>query len=199
MARKKTITRDHILNAAYNLVIAEDFKKFTARNIAASMGCSTQPIYLEFANMADLRQAVVDRIKSELTERFQRTYTDDPLIDMALTYIDFAIENNSLYQSVFVEDHLGVDDMRQFAMSAALKRLNKYDSVKQLTESQKNNVITGAWIVATGIADLMSAGFIHISHAQMIEILQSVLKDFIENKRFDGADSDNIISMARAN
>nr|WP_225353474.1 TetR/AcrR family transcriptional regulator [Lacticaseibacillus thailandensis] len=151
MARKKTITRDHILNAAYNLVIAEDFKKFTARNIAASMGCSTQPIYLEFANMADLRQAVVDRIKSELTERFQRTYTDDPLIDMALTYIDFAIENNSLYQSVFVEDHLGVDDMRQFAMSAALKRLNKYDSVKQLTESQKNNVITGAWIVLQGL------------------------------------------------
>ncbi|KRL86082.1 TetR/AcrR family transcriptional regulator [Lacticaseibacillus pantheris] len=199
MARKKTITRDHILNAAYNLVIAEGFKRFTARNIAASMGCSTQPIYLEFANMADLRQAVVDRIKSELTERFQKTYTDDPLIDMALTYIDFAIENNSLYQSVFVEDHLGVDDMRQFAMSAALKRLDKYDSVKNLTETQKNNVITGAWIVATGIADLMSAGFIHISHAQMIDILQSVLKDFIENKRFSEVDDDNIVSMARAN
>ena len=199
MARKKTITRDHILNAAYNLVIAEGFKRFTARNIAASMGCSTQPIYLEFANMADLRQAVVDRIKSELTERFQKTYTDDPLIDMALTYIDFAIENNSLYQSVFVEDHLGVDDMRQFAMSAALKRLDKYDSVKNLTETQKNNVITGAWIVATVIADLMSAGFIHISHAQMIDILQSVLKDFIENKRFSEVDDDNIVSMARAN
>ncbi|WKF85577.1 TetR/AcrR family transcriptional regulator [Lacticaseibacillus pantheris] len=199
MARKKTITRDHILNAAYNLVIAEGFKRFTARNIAASMGCSTQPIYLEFANMADLRQAVVDRIKSELTERFQKTYTDDPLIDMALTYIDFAIENNSLYQSVFVEDHLGVDDMRQFAMSAALKRLDQYDSVKNLTETQKNNVITGAWIVATGIADLMSAGFIHISHAQMIDILQSVLKDFIENKRFSEVDDDNIVSMARAN
>jgi AcrR family transcriptional regulator len=199
MARKKTITRDHILNAAYNLVIAEGFKRFTARNIAASMGCSTQPIYLEFANMADLRQAVVDRIKSELTERFQKTNTDDPLIDMALTYIDFAIENNSLYQSVFVEDHLGVDDMRQFAMSAALKRLDKYDSVKNLTETQKNNVITGAWIVATGIADLMSAGFIHISHAQMIDILQSVLKDFIENKRFSEVDDDNIVSMARAN
>lgn len=199
MARKKTITRDHILNAAYNLVIAEGFKRFTARNIAASMGCSTQPIYLEFANMADLRQSVVDRIKSELTERFQKTYTDDPLIDMALTYIDFAIENNSLYQSVFVEDHLGVDDMRQFAMSAALKRLDQYDSVKNLTETQKNNVITGAWIVATGIADLMSAGFIHISHAQMIDILQSVLKDFIENKRFSEVDDDNIVSMARAN
>ena len=54
MARKKTITHDQILNAAYDLVVEQGFKSFTARNIAKKMNCSTQPIYLEFKNMAEL-------------------------------------------------------------------------------------------------------------------------------------------------
>ena len=56
MARKKTITHDQILNAAYDLVVEQGFKSFTARNIAKKMNCSTQPIYLEFKNMAELKR-----------------------------------------------------------------------------------------------------------------------------------------------
>lgn len=45
---KKTITKEQILTAAYEVVATEGFSKFTARNIANKMKCSTQPIYLEF-------------------------------------------------------------------------------------------------------------------------------------------------------
>lgn len=62
MARKKTITKDHILNAAYEIVATEGFSRFTARNIASKMKCSTQPIYLEFKNMDDLKNALFDKI-----------------------------------------------------------------------------------------------------------------------------------------
>jgi AcrR family transcriptional regulator len=62
MARKKTITRDQILNAAYEVVAKEGFSRFTARNIAAKMKCSTQPIYLEFKNMDELKKVLVKEI-----------------------------------------------------------------------------------------------------------------------------------------
>lgn len=198
MARHKSITRDQILNAAYKLVVAEGFSKFTARNIAAQIGCSTQPIYLEFDNMAELRNAIMDRIKAELTEKFDKVYTHDPIIDMALTYIDFALENHNLYQAVFVEDHFGVDDMRQFAISAALNRFESREEAKNLSATQKNNIITGLWIVATGIADLMTSGFVSMSHAQMIDILQTVINVFIENGSLSGHAGEDIIAMAMA-
>ncbi|WP_127848274.1 TetR/AcrR family transcriptional regulator [Lacticaseibacillus hulanensis] len=198
MARHKSITRDQILNAAYKLVVAEGFSKFTARNIAAQIGCSTQPIYLEFDNMAELRNAIMDRIKAELTEKFYKVYTHDPIIDMALTYIDFALENHNLYQAVFVEDHFGVDDMRQFAISAALNRFESREEAKNLSATQKNNIITGLWIVATGIADLMTSGFVSMSHAQMIDILQTVINVFIENGSLSGHAGEDIIAMAMA-
>lgn len=61
MARKKTITKEQILAAAYEVAATEGFTRFTARNIANKMNCSTQPIYLEFKNMDDLRQALLNK------------------------------------------------------------------------------------------------------------------------------------------
>jgi AcrR family transcriptional regulator len=195
MARHKTITREQILESAYALVVSQGFKKFTARNIAAEIGCSTQPIYLEFSNMAELRDAVMDKIKRELTEKFDKVYTNDPVIDLALTYIDFALENHNLYQAVFVEDHFGVNDMRSFAIDAALKRLDQYESVHNLSDTQKSNVISGLWIVATGIADLMTSGFITMSHSQMVEVLNVVIKELIENDRLSMHSGEDIIAQ----
>ncbi|WP_049218827.1 TetR/AcrR family transcriptional regulator, partial [Enterococcus avium] len=53
--RRKVYTKDQILKAAYEVVENEGFSGFTARNIAKKMGISTQPIYLEFKNMSDLK------------------------------------------------------------------------------------------------------------------------------------------------
>ena len=68
MARKKTILKAHILDTAYDVVKTEGFEGFTARNIAKTMNCSTQPIYLEFKNMDDLKNELYFRIKEYLTE-----------------------------------------------------------------------------------------------------------------------------------
>ncbi|WP_225046948.1 TetR/AcrR family transcriptional regulator [Lacticaseibacillus kribbianus] len=184
MARKKTITRDQILTAAYELVVEEGFKKFTARNIARRMACSTQPIYLEFANMAELRQAVVDQIKQTLDTKMSRRYTTDPIVDLGLAYINFALDNQALYKAVFVEDHFGVAAMRGYALDHAVARLGDYPPAAGLSNAQRQNTVTGVWIVATGIANLVAAGFIDLSPEQMIAMLRAVTCDFITNDRF---------------
>ncbi len=59
LMRRKVYTKDQILKAAYDVVAKEGFKGFTARNIAKKMGISTQPIYLEFKNMEDLKNTLL--------------------------------------------------------------------------------------------------------------------------------------------
>ena len=54
MVRTQRVQRSHIIDGAYQLIIDEGFKKFHARNIAQHIACSTQPIYREFANLAEL-------------------------------------------------------------------------------------------------------------------------------------------------
>lgn len=185
MARKKTITHDQILNAAYNLVVEEGFKSFTARNIAHRMDCSTQPIYLEFTCMDDLKQAVMARIKDFLAIEMTKSYTGDRVIDLALSYIHFAIDNRPLYTAVFVEDHFGVEEMREYALSTAMSVFNEYKPAEEMSAKQRQNTITSLWIVATGIANLMASDFISISDEKMVAVLKSVTASFLAEGEFD--------------
>ena len=65
--RRKVYTKDQILKAAHEVVLESGFEKFTARNVAKKMGISTQPIYLEFKNMEDLKRTLLQKIQTDLT------------------------------------------------------------------------------------------------------------------------------------
>lgn len=198
MARKKTITRENILDAAFDLVVQEGFSNFTARKVAKWMNCSTQPIYLEFSCMDELKNAVLKRVQEYLvTDVYNQQICDDALINLSLAYIDLARTNNHLYKAIFVEDHFGVSAMRDFTYQLALKKLDENPAAKNLPEDRKKNLVTGCWIIATGLASLISAGYIDIRQEQMVNLLQAQIHDFIENDRFNREPSQ--INLAHLN
>ena len=59
MVRTKVYTKEKILNVAEKILVDKGFSNLTARNIADTMGISTQPIYLEFVNMDDLKRTLI--------------------------------------------------------------------------------------------------------------------------------------------
>ena len=61
MARKESITRDMILEMAFELARDNGIESVTARNVAARIGCSTQPIFRIYANMEQLREEIFQR------------------------------------------------------------------------------------------------------------------------------------------
>ncbi|GAF40396.1 transcriptional regulator, TetR family [Agrilactobacillus composti DSM 18527 = JCM 14202] len=186
MARKKTITRQNILDAAFELVLEQGFKNFTARKIARWMNCSTQPIYLEFTCMDELKNAVLQRVQEYLvTEFYGRTYCDDALINLSLAFVDLARENNHLYRAIFVEDHFGVQTMREFCYKLAIERLQSNPDAKRLSKDRQMDLVTGCWIIATGIASLVSSGYINIEQKQMVSLLKAQISDFIQHDRFN--------------
>ena len=56
MARKETITKNDILNAAFEMARTEGVGQVSARTLAAKAGCSTQPIFRVYKNMEELGQ-----------------------------------------------------------------------------------------------------------------------------------------------
>lgn len=173
MARRKVITRAQILTAAYDLVAQEGFQRFTARNIAAHMHCSTQPIYLEFKNMEDLKEAVFLKIESYLSEViFNEVRTGDSVIDMGLNYIYFAQKENKLYKALYLEDYGGGERMHNFSYRMYAKRVSEDKKYAALNKTQVEALHTGTWIIVTGLASLMSSKIIHPTEEQLTQIIQ---------------------------
>lgn len=176
MARKKTITRDQILDAAYAVVSTEGFSRFTARNIAAKMNCSTQPIYLEFQNMEDLKRALIKKVHDYLADDiYPVVRTGDKVVDIALNYIGFATKERRLYRAMFLEEYGGGQEMQEFSYHYFKDLVRSEEQFQDLSEAQIDSLHTGTWIVATGIAALMSSGIINPSDDQIIRLIKETI------------------------
>lgn len=183
MARKKTITKNQILNAAYEVVSTEGFSKFTARNIANKMKCSTQPIYLEFKNMDDLKEELFEKIHHYLSvEVFPVKHTGNTIVDLALNYIHFAKNESKLYRALYLEEYGGGQRMQEFSYNYFSNAVKQDVEYKDLDDTQIESLHFGTWIVATGIAALMTSGVIKPSDQQIERLMKESIQNILERE-----------------
>ncbi|AYW48208.1 TetR/AcrR family transcriptional regulator [Tetragenococcus osmophilus] len=183
MARKKTITRDQILEAAYEVVAKEGFSKFTARNIAAKMKCSTQPIYLEFKNMEDLKQALLKEIFDYLSaEVLPKEQSGDKLVDLGFNYIKFATKEKQLYKALYLEEDLGDNSIQKFSFDYFVELVQQEPEYKDLPEDKLSALYTGFWIIVTGLAALTSANIMKPSDEEITTLLTEAVNNLTSNE-----------------
>lgn len=195
MARKKEIFKQQILEVAYKMAIENGVDSLTARKVAEAADCSTQPIYLEFKNMNDLRHQVLEMIQEKLKSSvFEESFVGDPLIDLELSYIYFAAKHPQLFRAMYVEGKFGSANISEFSMEIGLRKLEESYPGNDFSEDKKRNIVTGSWIIATGIGALVATGMIEINQDQMVEILSAQINDFILNDRFSESSEENLFA-----
>ena len=107
MARKETITKNEILNTAFQMARQEGIAQVSARTLAAKAGCSTQPIFRLYKNMEELGNELYEKaivFFGEYYENFPKTH-DTPFVDLGLAYIRFAQEEQQLFKLLFISEN----------------------------------------------------------------------------------------------
>lgn len=195
MARKKEIRRQQILDVAYNLALSEGIESLTARNIAQAGDFSTQPIYLEFKNMEDLRTQILEIISVNLkTKILQKSYTGGALIDLDLSYINFAKEHIDLFSAMFVDGKLGSAIIADTLLNLGIEKFNEEYSEYDLSEKKIKQVVMANWISATGIAALIINQVATFSEEQIINVLKAQILDAINNENLSEVENNRMFS-----
>ena len=98
MPKKPTTTKEAMVEGAFRLIREKGHECLTARNLAAFLGCSTQPIMYQFPNLAALRDLAYRR-----ADAFHSEYilAGADLLEMGLRYIRFADEEPRLFRFLF--------------------------------------------------------------------------------------------------
>lgn len=73
MPAAKRITGEEIISAAFCVLRESGFAAVNARSVAKKLGCSTQPIYLCFKNMKELKAALTARAAQQHIEQVRRS------------------------------------------------------------------------------------------------------------------------------
>lgn len=195
VARKKEIYKQRILDAAYKLAVRGGIESLTARNIAKAVNCSTQPIYLEFKNMQDLRNQVLARISDELkSNTLQQNFTGEPLIDLDLSYLYFAKEHVDLFRAMFVDGKFGNQMIVDTLMGLGLEKFKQQFDAEQFSEERLNHIVISNWIAATGLATLLINKMANFSQAQMISVLKAQIHEAMLNDRLTNVEENPLFA-----
>ena len=184
MARKKEISRDKILDVAYKIAVKDGIKGLTARSIAKTGHFSTQPLYLEFNNMNDLREQVLKKILDDLrTKTLQQSYTGDALIDLDLSYIEFAQKHVNLFRAMFVDGKFGSKVISDTLMDLGTEKFKEQYPDTQYDEDRVRDIVIANWISTTGMAALVVNKIATFNQTQIINVLNAQIHDAMLNDR----------------
>ena len=182
LARKKTILKKDILKTAYVVATEDGFKNLTARNIAKKMDCSTQPIYLEFASMDDLKQNVVEEMQNFVYETiFPREVTGHPLVDTCVNYIAFAKEEKNFFSTLYLEGEIDPQKMHDLSLNYFNKAFESDDLSKKIKYNQKEYVFETVWPFVHGTASLVAQGCLPYNRQSIINNIDSLIDTALEN------------------
>jgi len=108
MARKIEVTKEKMLQAAYEILQEEGYDAVNIKTIAARVGCSTKPISWQFGNMHEMRKEIYkytsQRIYSGIDAKLSELSAAEAFFETGKIYISNAIDNPNVFRFLCVDD-----------------------------------------------------------------------------------------------
>lgn len=186
MSRRKIILREQILKAAYEIVVDTNFSNLTARHVADRLNCSTQPIYLEFENMDDLKFVVYQKMKDELQKWLKKGehFSDNPIVNLCIRYIHFATEKNDIHRTLTNDDFGASRDFKYFIYTLFCDAIYNDENYQKLSENDKQRLVSAMWQQTIGIASTVLNGLMPFDVTKIKYALSQELDWILGNKEF---------------
>ena len=108
MPAAKKVSKDKIIDAAIEVLRDGGFSAINARSVARRLGCSTQPIYLSFQSMEELKAALTERAIEMHTQRVRDSLrahegNDSRYSSYGMGFVRFAAEDKQLFRWLYLE------------------------------------------------------------------------------------------------
>ena len=103
MPPKARITKDMVVDAAFEVARKTGAENINARTVSKKLNCSTQPVMYHFATIEELKRAAykkTDEYHTEYLMNIPKTQKD-VMLGIGLNYIRFAVEEPNLFYFLF--------------------------------------------------------------------------------------------------
>ena len=175
MPPKVKITKEDIIKTAIDIVRDKGAEAINARNVAAVLNCSTQPIFSNFENMEQLKQALVaeayrifwQRVEQEIAGGKYPAYKAS-----GMAYIHFALEERELFRLLYMRD-------RREELPGGDEQTDRLVETQLQTEMGMDEGIAKRfhlemWTVVHGFATMLVTGFVPLDEETISNAITDV-------------------------
>lgn len=174
MPKKIRISKDRILEAAFEIVKNDGMEKLSNRELANKLNCSIRPIYYQFENVEEMQKELYKKIEKYFYKFLMDYMVDDipKYKQIGINYIKFAKKEKKLFQTLFMSE-FGLTP--NAFISKAGKDYKEIENLIKISTNLKDNDIkdfhTKMWIFCHGIATLVANNTINLTDDQIEQLL----------------------------
>lgn len=179
MPPKVKITKEEIVKTAVELVRVSGEGALNARAIAASLNCSTQPIFSNFATMEELQEATVNaayEVYLAFLKREAKSGKYPQYKSFGMAYIRFAKEEKELFKLLFMRDRKGKELTPTLDFEASIDLIMNANSV---TREAATRIHLEMWTCVHGIGTMLATSFLSLDQ----ELISTMLTDVYQGIR----------------
>ena len=174
MPPKARITKEMIVEEAFQIARAQGADKITARGIARRLKCSTQPVLYYFATVEEIKEAVYQRADAYHT-RFLLGAEGDGMLGIGLRYVRFAAEERNLFHLLFQPGAFSGASLNDLVSSEELNPI--IQALRQetgVTEDAAREIFSTLFIFVHGYASLLANNEMKLEEDQLELSLKKV-------------------------
>lgn len=168
------ITKDMILDKAFDIARKQGLDSISNRQLAKELNCSIRPIYYQFKNVEELYKELYIKIEKYFYH-FLLDHMDNkipPYKQVGINYIKFAKEEKNLFKILFMSEtnllpeEFVAKDNEDFEELAKLIKIST-----QLNDEDIKSFHVKMWIFSHGIATLVASDTVQLSEQQIQQLL----------------------------
>lgn len=180
MSAVTKIKKEDLLKGAIKIIRTKGIEELSARNLAKTCDCSTQPIFRLFENMDDLKKTVYEDVY-EIQKKYLTNGENHqvPFIGVGLSYIEFAQKEKNLFKFLFMTTNSKYNNILAMAETEeGLKYIEMIEKSTGLSKSSSKQIYINTWLIIHGIASMMATTNSELSPSEIETIIFDAFKGY---------------------
>lgn len=182
---KQRITKEMVVDAAFEIARKDGMEKATVKAISERIGCSVQPIYSYCQNMEGLRQAVSQKAREFILEYVGKTIDPwDLFRSTGRAYVRIAREEPNIFRMFLFQERRGVsslDDLYNLETNPAVAE--KIAEGLNISEEAAKQLHLNMLIYTIGIGTIYSVTSSSISEEEIYEQQEKAYEAFLKKAK----------------
>lgn len=176
----RKVQKEEIIKKALEILEKEDVESLNARRIAKELNCSVQPIYHNFENMEELKNAAFLEMQCiyqrymQIASKKERAYKE-----MGLAYIKFAKDYPKYFKALFMNKTNYTPESLIDNDNTGNNIIEKGMEVTGFSYEEQKKFHIKVWIFTHGIATLVATNTVKMTEKEIDELLQTTVKSMI--------------------
>lgn len=177
MPPRAKITKEMIVDAAFEAARESGAENINARTVSQKLGCSTQPVMWHFKTIADIKKAVYEKADSFHAKYILNIHSDDPMKDIGLNYIRFAATEKQLFRFIYQSDEFSGKSLSELIDSAEFMPIYGILSQEAQVEIEQAKAIFKAlFLYVHGYASMLANNAMQYDEEEMAKELELIFE-----------------------